>query len=172
MVMAHALRPIKLAVLAFLLTFFTINWVWAELVDKIIASVDDTAITHRELENTREEFLSSGIRISPERTLDIMIDRLLMLREAKKLRFEGDTEDKLILEYVNLKIKAFISVRKVTIRNYYDSHKDDFRGISFEDARKDIRSMLVNRITNTRLRQHLDNLKKESDIKIYLQNNN
>lgn len=138
----------------------------AELIDRVIAYVDDTAITLREFNKHYEKTIKIKHDISKEEVLNTLINRTLLLREAKKLKIEATTEDELLNEYIDLKVKAFIRIREEDIRGFYDSNTSEFRGLSYESVRDKIEDYLVQLEVNRLLKRHLSELRANSYIKI------
>src|SRR3989304_5892407 len=54
--------------------------------DRVVAFVDNTAITLSELDEVYTESLKHTPDITKEKVLNTLVNRLLLLREAKKLR--------------------------------------------------------------------------------------
>lgn len=138
----------------------------AELIDRVIAFVDDRAITLREF----NEYYDNTVKIKPDITrgdlLNTYINRLLLLREAKKLKIEARTEDELLNEYIELKVKAFIRIREEEIRAFYDSNISEFKDLSYESVRDKIEDYLIQLELNRLLKRHINELRTNSYIKI------
>jgi hypothetical protein len=141
---------------------------FAEIKDRVVAYVDNDAITLSELEKR----YSSALQITPDMTreevLRTMVNRLLLLREARKIKLEALTEDELLQEYIDLKIRAFIRVNEEDIVNFYEGHIDDFQGKELETVREDIENVLIEKALNERLILHINELKEKSCVKIQL----
>jgi len=71
------------------LLLFSLPVVSAEVIDRVVAFVDDKAITLSELEEKYKAAVKLSPNIKKEDVLNTMINRVLLLREAKKLRIEG-----------------------------------------------------------------------------------
>jgi hypothetical protein len=153
---------------AFLLLTSYFSVVDAEIRDRVVAYVDNDAITLSEL----EERYSSAIQITPditrEEVLHTMVNRLLLLREARKIKLEALTEDELLQEYIDLKIRAFIRVNEEDIVNFYDEHIEDFQEKDLEMVRDDIENVLIEKALNEHLKSHINELKEKSCVKIQL----
>ncbi|MFN3479032.1 MAG: hypothetical protein ACK415_01490, partial [Thermodesulfovibrionales bacterium] len=138
----------------------------AELIDRVIAYVDDRAITLREF----NEYYDNTAKIKPDITRDDLlntyINRILLLREAKKLKIEARTEDELLNEYIELKVKAFIRIREEEIRAFYDSNISEFKDSSYESVRDKIEDYLIQLELNRLLKRHINELRTNSYIKI------
>jgi hypothetical protein len=140
----------------------------AQIKDRVVAFVDNDAITLSEL----EEKYSSALQITPditrEEVLRTMVNRLLLLREARKIKLEALTEDELLQEYIDLKIRAFIRVNEEDIVNFYEGHIEDFQEKELETVREDIENVLIEKALNERLISHINELKEKSCVKIQL----
>jgi hypothetical protein len=158
----------KILSIILLLSFFcTISF--AEVLDKVVAYIDDEAITLSELE---EEYASS-IEVKPTlsklQVLDTIINRRLLIREAKKLRFEAPDETTLLDEYVDIKVKALIKIRDSEMEEFYNNNRKEFEGVEFEGVKDRIELYLQEKEVNRRLKEHISELQKKSDIKIMLE---
>jgi len=152
----------------FLLLTSYFSVVDAEIRDRVVAYVDNDAITLSEI----EERYSSALQITPditrEEVLHTMVNRLLLLREARKIKLEALTEDALLQEYIDLKIRAFIRVNEEDIVNFYEEHIEDFQEKDMETVRDDIENVLIEKALNEHLKSHIDELKERSCVKIQL----
>ena len=141
----------------------------AGISDRVIAFVDEQAITMSEL----DEQYRNTIKISPNVTigevLDTMISRILILREAKKYRIEAPTVEQVMHEYIDLKIRAFIRISENDIEKFYEDNRAQFPGKEFEDVREEIDRYLTEKELNTRLKEILKELRKEAYIRVFLE---
>ncbi len=138
----------------------------AELLDRVVAFIDDTAITLSDLDENYRETAKIKPEIKKEDVLQTMINRILLLREAKKLRIEAPTKDGIIQEYIELKLKTFIKVTEEEIRDFYEKNKKEFGKTDFDDARDKIEEYLVEKEVNQRLKKHIEELRSKAYIKI------
>ena len=140
----------------------------AAVSDRVIAFVDDHAITMSEL----DEQYQSTTKISPDITigevLDTMINKILILREARKYRIEAPSVEQVIQEYIDLKVRAFIRVGESDIVKFYQENKASFTGKEFEDVRDEIDTYLTEKELNDRLKELLKELRKNAYIKIFI----
>jgi hypothetical protein len=143
----------------------------AGISDRVIAFVDDQAITLSEL----KEQYGITVVVSPDITmpevLNTMINRLVLLREARKYRIEAASADEVIKEYVDLKIRAFIRVSDEEVEKYYSVNIADLQGKGFEEVRDEIEKYLTERELNERLREMLSALREKAYIRMYLETN-
>lgn len=151
--------------MAFLLILFC-RPAFAAITDRIVAAIDNEAITLSEIEETYQYTVKLKPGVTRQSVLDTMINRALLLREARKLRIEAADEDALLEEYVSLKVRGFIIVTDEDVREYYDKNKNKFGGAGFEGLRDKIREYLIEENTNSRLRNLLEDLKAKAVIRI------
>jgi len=163
-------RAISSATLFFILLLFALgNPLYASIRDRVVAYVDNMAITLSELESRYAETTPITPDITKEEVLETMINRALMLREAKKMRLEALSEQLLLNEYIDLKIKAFVRIKDESISEFYKSHIADFQGKSFEDVREKIENYLTEMELNQRLKAHISELRDKSCVKMQLE---
>lgn len=139
---------------------------FAETIDRVVAYVDDEAITLRELNAAYEAALQLNPGTTREKVLDSMIDRFLLLREARLLRLEAPDEEELLNEYVELKVKAFIKISEQDLKAYYQRNRKDFGELDFDAARDGIEALLQKREVSKMLEGHIQTLRSRYDIKI------
>jgi len=138
----------------------------AEVIDRVIACVDDRAITLREFDDIYEKTRKIRPDITREEVLNTFINRILLIREAKKLKIEAPSEDELMNEYIELKVKAFIRIKEEDIRNFYSSHPGEFKDMNYDSVRDRIEDYLVQLELNRLLKRHIDELRSNAYIKI------
>lgn len=140
----------------------------AEVIDKVVAFVDTRAITLSELREAygrTQEILPGATQ---REVLNTMINRVLLLREAQKLRLEAVGEDELLEEYIDLKFRVFIKIKESEIRDFYDANRAEFGNKDYDEVKRDIENYLLEKEVNYRVRRHLEDLRKEAHIKILL----
>ncbi len=140
----------------------------AELIDRVVAYVDDQAITYSEFNDKLAKLKEAVPNISENEVINSMINSLLLLNQAKKMRLEAPTEDDLIKEYVDIWVKSRILIKEEQIRKYYDSHKQEFGGKDYFEVRDEIEKYLLELETNKELKEHLNELRRQSNIIIQL----
>ena len=140
----------------------------AAISDRVIAFVDNDAITMSELD---EQYRITA-KISPDITigevLDTMINRILILREARKYRIEAPSLEQVMQEYIDLKIRAFIRVGESDIEKFYQENQANFSGKKFEDVRDEIDKYLTEKELNDRLKELLKELRRNAYIRIFI----
>ncbi len=140
----------------------------AALRDRVIAFVDDHAITLSELEESYKTTNALSRSITHEEVLNTMINRVILLKEAKKYRIEAPTIDEVLKEYIDLKIRAFIRVNDADIEKFYNANRQNFQGKDYDDVRDEIDMFLTEKELNERLKETLSELRKKAYIRIYL----
>ena len=139
----------------------------AEIIsDRVAAFVDDEAITHSELQDQYKKTLNVTPDIKIEEVLNTMINRVLILREAKKYRIEEPTPEEVIREYIDLKVRAFIRVPETEIETYFRENSSMFSGKEYDDVRDEIEQYLIEKDLNKRLKEIIRELRKSAYIKI------
>jgi hypothetical protein len=138
----------------------------AEIRDRVVAFVDNTAITLSDLEMKYTETLKATPNITKEEVLNTMVNRTLLLREAKRFRLEAPSEEEQLKEYIDLKIRAFIRIRDQAITDFYQQHLIDFQGKELDEVRDQIETYLVENELNQRLKSHIDELRGKSCVKV------
>jgi len=134
----------------------------------VVAYADNSAITLSELEKKYAETVHVTPAVTREEVLNTMINRLLLVREAKKIRLKSQLEDALLKEYVDLKIRAFIRLKDEEIRTFFDTHTADFTGKELDEMREDIENYLIEQEVNSRLKEHIAELRNNACVKIQL----
>jgi len=136
--------------------------------DRVIAFVDDHAITLSELDESYKTTSAISRNVSYKEVLNTMINRVILLKEAKKYRIESPTIDEVLKEYIDLKIRAFIRVNDADIEKFYMANEQSFQNRSYEDVRDEIDMFLTEKELNERLKETLNDLRKKAYIRIYL----
>ncbi|KPK44845.1 MAG: hypothetical protein AMK74_04515 [Nitrospira bacterium SM23_35] len=140
----------------------------AAIRDRVVAYVDNTAITLSEVEKKYAETVQATPAVTKEEVLNTMINRILMIREARKLRLKSESEDVLLRDYIDLEIRAFIRIKDEEIRSFYDTHIADFSGKELDEVREDIENFLIEQALNKRLKEHIDELRNNACVKVQL----
>lgn len=138
----------------------------AFVIDRVVAYVDDLAITERELDIKHNLALSAGLRPTRAESLQKLINRILLVKEAKKHRIEGGSYEEIVRKYIDLKVRAFIHIRESDVREYYDLNKPEFKGASYSDLKENIRKLLEEEAVNNGLRYHLEQIRSKANILI------
>jgi hypothetical protein len=151
-----------------LLLFAPCHLLSAEIRDRVVAFVGNNAITLSELEVKYEETLKITPDITRDEVLNTMINRLLLVEEAKKIKLEAPSEDELLRNYIDLRIRAFIRIKEEEIKDFYKKHIDEFQGKEFDAVRDEIENYLTEKALNERLKIYINELREKACIKIQL----
>lgn len=141
----------------------------AAIFDRVVAFVGNQAVTLSEFREQYEATKKLSPDITGKEVLETMINRILLLREAKKYRIEAPTDQQMLDEYIDLKVRAFIRVSETEIEGFYKENRDRFAGKTYEDARDEIEKYLTEKKLNARLKETLKELRKNAYIRIQLQ---
>lgn len=141
---------------------------YAELIDRVVAYVDDTAITLSEFEENYEKMKKTTADIKEEDVINSMINRLLLLKEAKKMKLEALTDDELLKDYIDIKIGSSILIKEDAISLFYSEHINEFKGRDYLSVRDDIEKYLFELEINKQLKKHLEELRANAEVKIQL----
>ncbi|MEW6110387.1 MAG: SurA N-terminal domain-containing protein [Nitrospirota bacterium] len=161
----------KILFLLFTFYFLLLTSSFAGFNDRVVAFVDDQAITLSELKEQYKNTLKFSPDVTINDVLNTIINRKLLLREAKKYRIEAPDEGEIIREYIDLKIKAFIRVSEVEMEEFYNQNIDQFQGKSYENVREEIEDYFTERELNEKLKDILKELRTKAYVKIQLDNN-
>jgi hypothetical protein len=157
----------------------------AEVIDRVVAVVNDDIVMLSEVDATLSEALAAGIDVTQKETLDGLINRVLLLNEARKIKrkhiFSAQTrkdDDVLINEYIVNRLKAFIRIPYDEIELFYQDNIEFFSPRSketesesledFYEVRDDIEEYLVQIELNRRIEKHIDELRSKAYIRIQL----
>lgn len=146
----------------------------ALLLEGVAATVEDEVITIRELDEQYSIMKKTFPEITREEVLDTTINRIILLREARSMRlveerrlYPGQDDDRIIDEYIELKIKAGINIKEEEIQNYYEAHKSRFPDMAYHEVAEDIERLITEQKTNELLKEHIKELRKKYYIKVY-----
>lgn len=156
---------LKTALLVILLSLYC-NEAMARDVDRIIAYVNETAITERELEAQHKKDIALYPSRAPEQTLEAMINTSLMLQDARKLRLVAENDAELLKKYLELKIRTAVLVSEKEITAFFRENRERFGNRSLRELRSEIRTYLEESRYNIVLKEHIAALREAALIKI------
>lgn len=139
------------------------------VIDRVVASVNDTAITLSEFQERLRAVRSTMPSASPEEVINGMINGMLMLEKARQMRLEGKTGDDLIAEYVNIKIRAAVLIRDDEIDRYIQQHESELGKQSGSAIRARVEELLTEKEVNRMLEEHIRDLREGAAISIQLE---
>jgi len=160
----------------FIIIFSMSGHCHAEMLDRVVAIVNDDVILHSEFSRAFETALEYDPDVTASDVLDNMIDRLLLLKEARKFRLTSSDDeqgkvkdDKVIIkEYIDVRLKGFIHVPYEDVEYYYYQKRDSFSGKDFFDVRNEIEEYLIEQELNIKLLEYLEDLKRNAYIRVQL----
>ncbi|MFN3739887.1 MAG: hypothetical protein ACK4TF_04345 [Thermodesulfovibrionales bacterium] len=142
----------------------------SEILEATVAVVEDDVITLSEFNERYEAMKRSFPDISKKEVLQTIINRLLLLREARLSRIAESRglspaeEDRVIDEYIEIKIRALIRIPEEEIQKYYETHRANFSGRPFHEVAEAIERLLIEKKTNEMLDEALRDLRKKAYI--------
>lgn len=147
--------------------------VHAEVLERIVAIVNKNVILLSEYEEAFQAAKKSDETVTEGQVLDEMINRLLVLEQAKKFRL-GTTEnsaetvgdDKIISEYIDRRIKSLIHIPIEEIESYYTNNKERYADKPFYEVKDEIEGQLVEGRLKIKLAEHVEELRKKAYIRI------
>ena len=142
---------------------------YAEVLNRVVAYVDDSAITLSEFRETFARMKMTVSAISAEEVVNSMINRRLLLKEAAKMRLEATTKDELLKDYIDIKIKASILIREKDTERFYNEHREDFKGKDYASVRDEIDKYLFEMEVNRQLKKHIEALRANAEIKVQIE---
>lgn len=141
---------------------------YAELVDRVVAFVNERAITLSELRETYERTKKVQPDISMDEVLNTMINRALLLSDARRLKIDAKTDEDVLSQYMELKVRAFIRVKEEDIEDYYGKNEQEFKGAPFETVRDKIEEYLTEKEINNVLKRQIAELRAKAYVKVLL----
>lgn len=152
---------------AFMVSVFLVHgFVYAETIDRIVAYVDNNAITYSELKTEHNK--NKGLKITESDTLNSMVNRILLLKEARAMRLEASNNEELLKEYIEIKIRSVILIKEEAVENFYNQNKNNFKNKNLSEVKDDIEMYLFESETNRLLNQHISNLRNSYEVRIQL----
>jgi len=155
------------------LCFFSARNVDAELVERIVAVVNDDVILLSEFKAAMRQAEESGRDVKAKEVIDGMINNCLLLEQARKFSFGRDagtpsTPDKVIKNYINKRIKALIYIPFRDIEAYYYDNMQKYGKRDFYDVKNEIEEYLLNRTLEIKIQEHIDELREDAGIRIQI----
>lgn len=142
------------------------NFSYAQIYDHVVAYVMDNAITLSEFNEVFENTKKVSPDITKEEVINTMINRLLLLNEAKKIRLTAKNDDEMIKEYIDIKIRTFVQVRDDEVKQFYENNIIEFKDKPYDDVKDEIERYLIESEVNKMLKKHIEELRGATCIKI------
>lgn len=143
---------------------------FSEIIDRVVAYVNDTAITLSEFHENYIKMKENVADITEEDVINSMINQLLLIKEAKRMKLEAPTDDELLEDYIDIKIRSLILIKEDEINRFYMDHIKEFKGRDYLSVRDEIEKYLFELETNKQLKRHLEELRAKAEVKIQLTN--
>jgi hypothetical protein len=149
----------------------------SEILDRVVAIVNNDLILLTEFKEELKRVRSEGNDITDQEVLQGMIKQMIILEEANKYlmsenydvyQLTTNQKQKLIDEYIEKRIKAFIHIPFEDIEKYYQENKDDFNDKDLYGAWDEIEQIIKREQLKTKLDDHVDLLMKKAYIRIQL----
>ncbi|MDA8171662.1 MAG: hypothetical protein M0Z48_07520 [Nitrospiraceae bacterium] len=141
-----------------------------KILDRTVAFVGDDAILLSELETRYTQAVKLTPDITKAQVLQTMINRLLLLREARKIFPETMDDEQAIREFTDFKIRAFVVVPEDAVRDFYEKNKAKMGGAPYEQMRGQIERLLKEKEINRSLQSYLQGLREKAYIRVFLTN--
>lgn len=160
------IMPFKLLLAAVCYCLLLATPCYAEVINRVVAYVDNTVITLSEFQKNYRKIQKTMPNITKEEVIKSMVNRLLLIKEAKKMRLEAPDYEKLLKDYIDIRIKSLIIIRENEILAFYNEHIDEFRGKDYLSVRDEIEGYLFELEVNRRLQEHIKELMTKAEVKI------
>jgi len=156
--------------------FFSAENANAELVERIVAVVNDDVILLSEFKEALRRAEDSVKKVNEKEIIDGMVNDLLLLEQARKFSFGKDVDDavlsnpeKVINSYTDKRIKALIHIPFRDIEAYYYNNSEKYGERDIYDVKSEIEEYLLKRTLEIKIQEHIDELKEEAMIRIQLE---
>lgn len=148
----------------------------AEMLERVVAVVNEEVILLSELKNAVQLRKVQGLEAAEAEVLDEMINRGLLLEQAAKMRIQGDAEsdksltadDIIINGYIERRVKAFIHIPLKDLEDYYNDNAGSYGTKKFYEVKGEIETKLLEDVLKEKLEEHIRDLRKDSYIRVQL----
>lgn len=176
------LRSIKqLTINFFLLStlyFLLSTLAYAELIERVVAIVNDEVILLSEFEEAFQDAATSEKEKTGKEFLNKMINRILLLEQARRFRLgvslpphKTPDDNSLINEYIETRIKAFIHIPFEELESYYSRNREQFGDKKIYEVKDEIETHLKEERLNKKLSKHIEELREKAYIRVQLEIN-
>jgi hypothetical protein len=138
-----------------------------------VAIVNNNVILLSEYKEALQAAKKSDEKVTEDAALNEMINRVLMLEQAKKLRLgqmdnsAGPVDDnKIINEYIDRRIRSFVHIPIQEIESYYIDNKEQFTGKAFYEVKDEIEDHLTEEELKIKLAENVEELRRRAYIRI------
>ncbi|MCX7913224.1 MAG: SurA N-terminal domain-containing protein [Thermodesulfovibrionales bacterium] len=164
------IRKVRKLLIFYLIFLFIPTVIFAEniVIDRLVAYVDDYAITLSELEAEYERMHKNNLLITKKEVLQTIINKILLIKEARKLRLELGSEDELINQYIEIVIKSKLLVKEEEVHEFYKKNIESFKERDYLSVKDQIEILLFEKEFNELLKSHIKELRRKANIKVFL----
>ncbi|MDA8388349.1 MAG: hypothetical protein M0Z58_06795 [Nitrospiraceae bacterium] len=141
-----------------------------KILDRTVAFVDDDAILSSELEARYALARKLAPGITRAQVLQTMINRTLLLRQARQIFPPAMSDEQAIRQFTDFKIRAFVVVPESAVRDFYEKNKAKMGSAPYERVRGRIERLLKEKEINRRLLDYIRTLRQKADIRVFLTN--
>lgn len=142
------------------------------VIDRLVAYVDDYAITLSELDMQFEKMSKVSPSITKKEVIESIINKILLIKEAKKLRLDFSTEEDLINHYLEMAISSRLTIKEEEVFDFYKKNVQSAKNEDYFDLKDQIEKYLLEQQFNTLLKKHIDELRQKANIRVFIDHNN
>lgn len=142
------------------------------VIDRLVAYVDDYAITLSELDMQFEKMSKVSPSITKKEVIESIINKILLIKEAKKLRLDFSTEEDLINRYLEMAISSRLTIKEEEVFDFYKKNFQSAKNEDYFDLKDQIEKYLLEQQFNTLLKKHIDELRQKANIRVFIDHNN
>ncbi|RJQ22842.1 MAG: hypothetical protein C4560_02025 [Nitrospiraceae bacterium] len=147
---------------------------YSEVLERIVAIVNDEVVLLSEYREVFEAARKTDASVEGDRVLDEMINRILILEQARRLRLgsSGDVadDDALVKEYIDRRIRPLVHIPIEEIEDYYIKNIERSGNKEFYDVKDEIENILSEGYLQRKLAGHIQELRKKAFIRVQLNN--
>lgn len=137
----------------------------SDVVDRIVFYVDNQAVTLRDFRKFSTEIREKVKDITNQEIVELLVNRVLLLKSAREL-FRDGSDDEIINNFVDFRIRSKIVITDGQIREFFEKNKAKFDGKDYRSVREQIEKYLFEREVNNRLRELIEELRRNSEVKV------
>lgn len=141
-----------------------------KVLDRTVAVVNGDPILLSELEARYALAVKLAPGITQAQVLKTMINRDLLLRQARKIFPSSVSDGQAIRQFTDFRIEAFVVVPEKAVMDYYEENKARMGGTPYEQVRGQIERILREKEINKRLLDYIQALRQKADIRVFLTN--
>ena len=131
--------------------------------DRIVAIINDDIILSSELEDAFRIAAMTDKEIKKDEVLEDMIDRFLLLKQAKRFRISSletgggkNEDDRIVNEYIEKRIRAVIYTSFEKMESYYRNNIESYGNRQFHEVKDEVEAELIEEELKNRLKKHVN----------------